>query len=106
MNDEDYIDFHEKEWDRLPQSLKLRGIAILKEVIPQNIQDDIRSMHKVDGSRWMTKSCAHFTCGMYVRNQLRKGGLTDALVPSGNLDDYYVQLIEAAVGVRPFELRR
>ena len=40
---------------------------------------------------------AHLRWGMSVRNMLRKNGFLDTHSPSGNLDDIYVQLIEAAV---------
>jgi hypothetical protein len=37
---------------------------------------------------------------MGVRNALRKYGLKDDLLPEGNWDDYYVPVVEVAVGVR------
>jgi hypothetical protein len=43
----------------------------------------------------------HMSFGMWVRNQLRMGGVKDNMVPDGNLDDYYVAMIEYALGHRP-----
>ena len=39
----------------------------------------------------------HHTFGMWVRNLLRKNGITDDMVPDGNLDDYYAQFVELAL---------
>lgn len=38
--------------------------------------------------------------GMYLRNELRNIGLTDDLLPDKNWDDYYIQVLELAIGIR------
>jgi hypothetical protein len=42
----------------------------------------------------------HFTVGMAIRNDLRENGITDDLFPDGNLDDYYVPMLEWWAGYR------
>jgi len=39
----------------------------------------------------------HFTWGMYIRNLLRKDCCLDVDLPSGNWDDVYIQVVEAAI---------
>ena len=42
----------------------------------------------------------HFGWGMGVRNKFRSHNLLDHSLPSGNWDDYYVIVVEYALGYR------
>lgn len=42
----------------------------------------------------------HFGAGMAFRNALRNAGIADHTLPSGNLDDYYVTVIERLLDER------
>ena len=52
------------------------------------------------GKRRCPEGPLHFGWGMAIRNLLRKKGFTDDKV-GGNLDDYYVALVDAAAGMNP-----
>ena len=58
----------------------------------------LRAKEKVT---WFTQDNFHFLGGgMFVRNTLRGAGLPDDLLPSKNWDDYYIPVIEIALGFR------
>lgn len=91
----------EKKYAELDPAVKARGVEIIKTHLPANdlplIANQIKHYGKV---RWVIDIHEHFGWGMHVRNLLRQHGLTDDQVPSGNLDDYYVCLVEEATGMR------
>lgn len=43
---------------------------------------------------------AHHDWGMHIRNVFRSQGFTDDNLPDNNWDDYYIQVIELALGMR------
>jgi hypothetical protein len=63
--------------------------------------EETRKLYKEDPVHWI--SPYHFTTGMAIRNLLREKVCRDDQLPSGNFDDYYVQLLEIAAGVRKYE---
>lgn len=58
------------------------------------------AIRKYGLNNWSVQNRFHFSGGMAIRNSLREFGVMDRFVPSGNLDDYYVQLIEWYLGYR------
>ena len=61
----------------------------------RQVYDEIKK-HPV-GFDWIIENEAHHGWGTAVRNLLRQHGLKDNMVGSGNLDDYYVEIVEGAV---------
>jgi len=105
-------------WGRLPTDLRRRAIAQLQEHYAPEFFADVRAAASAlgpDGAavglgEWMPWDW-HFGQGMAVRNVLR-GAIRDAELPdfpewygeladgTGNWDDYYIQCVEAAAGLR------
>ena len=77
------------------------AISALRVSLPKTVFQEIRDAYQEHGRNWIHAKLLHFGWGMMVRNLLRDHGYADKLVKTGNLDDYYVQLVEAAAGVRP-----
>jgi len=90
-----YKDEKLKEMDPL---LLDNAVKFLSRELPEDAKQEIREMHEKDPLHW--SGPYHFSWGMGVRNALRKYGLKDDLLPEGNWDDYYVPVVEVAVGVR------
>jgi len=101
MTDEEYAEFHNRKYQELPAEFKAEAIKLLKQTLTSQTQDEIRMLHTTHGAPWIHEiPMGHFGFGMGIRNLLRKNGLTDDKA-GGNLDDYYVQLLEASCGCRP-----
>ena len=72
------------------------------EYLNNNLSDDTKNQirnawNKNHNNWWVTE---HFGWGMYIRNQLRDGVCKDDELPSGNWDDYYIQMVELVCGIR------
>jgi hypothetical protein len=83
---------HRIELNKLDSDLKNSAVEYLK----QNLQNKnyIAAAIKHDPEEWWVTY--HFFWGMGVRNLLREGGFTDDVM-GGNLDDFYVGLVEEAL---------
>ncbi len=79
----------------LPEHVLRKASDVLKTEIPEDTKQEIREMIMKDPERWCVPY--HFFWGMAIRNLLRRAGLKDDLLPTGNWDDYYIQCIEEAV---------
>jgi hypothetical protein len=100
MTDEEYAQHHEQKWAELSADFKVGAIKVLADELPDDIKQEIRYLHAKHGAHWIHEiPMGHFGFGMNVRNLLRSKGFTDAKA-GGNLDDFYCQLLEAAVGAR------
>ena len=73
-------------------------VEFLKKEISDKDQEYIANEYKEKGSSWIGEG--HFGWGMHIRNQLRSAGFTDDKLPEQNWDDYYIPVVEIAVGVR------
>lgn len=75
-----------------------RGInAIRKALGPDDIYL-IKQDYENDPETWWTTH--HHGWGTGIRNYLRKHVCLDNVLPTGNWDDYYIQIIELALGLR------
>lgn len=72
-----------------------KGVAALREILDPN---EIKELHKADPKKWW--ALGHHGWGTRIRNYLRGKVCLDDELPSKNWDDYYVQLVEIACGVR------
>lgn len=88
----------------------------LKELDDKVIKDSVKCLKEsfsVNGKRWVWRRAEergeswfiehHFRMGMNIRNLLREEILSDHKLPTGNWDDYYVELVEIACGLRDIE---
>lgn len=98
MTDQEFKEYQEKRWEELPIDIKERAKVILSKGLEDHVKREIVLMYNREPLNWISPH--HHYWGMSVRNYLRKEGLTDDQVPSGNLDDYYVQCIEYTLGLR------
>lgn len=92
--------YFNKKYDELDPSVKSKGKEIANRVIDEVSKGHIELQFKKHGRHmWIHENFMHFGWGMWFRNQLRNNGLNDSLTPDGNWDDYYVSLIEDALGL-------
>lgn len=99
----EYIEFHNERYNEIPPALKNTiGYLLDTHLNEIGIRRQIVRSYMTYGGQWIHKDIqfGHFSFGMYIRNLLRKNGVKDEMFPSHNLDDYYVQLVEWAVGIR------
>lgn len=96
--DEDKQYFDEK-FNEIPQEVLEKASAFLIGYIPAGEQ--ILIIEEIKEKGLMDWAIPHHSFwGMSIRNNLREAGLTDDLLPDKNWDDYYIQVIEYALGLR------
>lgn len=81
-----------------PPEIIDKGVAYLKSLISEKDKADIRKMAADDPAEWW--ALYHHGWGTAIRNKLRHHVCLDKELPSGNWDDYYIQMVEIACGVR------
>ena len=91
---------HQQRFLELPPDLRQRAITALREMFDPSVEDDIKAEYDRSGEDWWLDANIHFHWGMSIRNFLREQGILDNQLPSSNWDDYYLQIIEAAVHIR------
>ncbi len=84
-----------KFYNELPVEKKNPAIEMLRNEIPVDDQDKMRSLAKENPTSWCVPY--HFEGGMAVRNLLRTNGFNEDYWPIWNLDDIYVFLLEDAI---------
>lgn len=75
-----------------------KAVPFLKELLGKEGAEETKRMWKEDPEFWWAGF--HHGWGTSVRNRLRKDVCKDNELPSGNWDDYYIQLVELACEVR------
>lgn len=88
----------DKDWEEVDFYVKGQAVLHLKKYLDEEVKEQIRAEMKDDPENWWIKY--HYGWGMWVRNFLRlesEANLPDYLWPSGNIDDYYVKVVEEAV---------
>lgn len=97
------------QWEMVDPDIQERAKEILRNAIQPEDVELIKEGHSKYGDEWIHHVGGHFFMGMAIRNLLRQNGLTDDLLPPveyeegqsySNWDDYYVQAVEAAIGLR------
>lgn len=96
------IAYYERNLEELSPEL-LRGcVELLKERLTDAEKDMIRQAFRIHGpGQWVMNENLHFALGLNVRNLLRQAGFGDEMLPLGNWDHYYTQVIEVALDLRP-----
>lgn len=85
----------DSEGNIIPDWIIEKGTEVILDILTFRQFVDIRKAIAKDPETWYVST--HFTGGMYVRNLLRKDCCPDTDLPSGNWDDVYTQVIEAAI---------
>lgn len=62
---------------------------------PEPMMDALRRMYEKDPDKWWVGH--HFFWGMWMRNAMRSHGYGEKELGVGNLDDYYIELVEKAI---------
>jgi hypothetical protein len=75
-----------------------KSISYLDGLLTKDTKEDVARLHKENPDTWWASF--HFGWGMRIRNLLRDNVCLDDKLPSGNWDDYYIQLVEIACGIR------
>lgn len=83
----------------LNSELKAIAVEYLKKLFTEEVKAAVRlCIAENSQGRWML---SHSAWGVFIRNQLRtEAGITDDLLPSGNWDSYFVEVVEEAVRVQ------
>lgn len=95
---EDVTIHHDKMYKELPEWIANRGIEQLISLISVEDVQKIKDEYHKDPDTWW--AAYHHGWGTNIRNFLRDKVCLDDRLPSGNWDDYYIPLVEIAVGVR------
>lgn len=100
-----YLDkqYYDNKFNEIPKDVLEKAIKIVQDEYPDEQKKEILGLIADKGLvEWALEF--HMFWGMGVRNLLRGKGLKDDLLPDQNWDDYYIQVVEAAVGARPYEV--
>lgn len=93
--------YHKQKFLEIPEDIREEGAIFLSNYIDQDIKNDILKAQQREGSQWAFPH--HHLWGMFIRNALRRAGFNDERLPDQNWDDYYIPLIEYAIGIRTQE---
>jgi len=100
LSDAEFTAFHEERFAELSNDIIIKSENAIRKALRE---EDIKEIQKaIEKSPIHWASQYHFNFGMKIRNLLRDKVCLDDKLPSGNWDDYYVYLIECAVGMRTF----
>ena len=75
-----------------------KSVEELKTILDRNEIEQIKEAHKEDPETWW--ALYHHGWGTAIRNFLRNNVCKDDELPSGNWDDYYIQVVELVCDVR------
>ncbi len=89
---------HDQYLKELPVWIIEKSIPVLKIWLGTRIIFQIRGDAESDPELWWADK--HHGWGTAVRNHLREEVCLDTELPSGNWDDYYIQLVELACEIR------
>lgn len=96
MDDKTY---YEEKLNEIPKDFLDECVDLIQKEFPQELKNDISDRIETKGLiEWAIPY--HHSWGVGVRNLLRENGLTDDKLPDENWDDYYIQVIELALGHR------
>jgi len=110
----EYNELNELAWSKLPTELRERAVNILLENFGDPFFIEVSKLIWENGLNNWIPEFWHFGQGMEVRNILRQPeiggpGIFDSELPPlpeyygreiSNWDDYYIQVLECAVGIR------
>jgi hypothetical protein len=96
--------YFDDKYKELPSEVVGKAVRIFRDYFQTDpeAEKELKALIEEHGiNNWQEAAPGfHFSGGMFMRNLLRKNGVIDDMVPDKNLDDYYMQLIEASLGFR------
>ena len=92
----------DSEGNVIPKWIVEKGVEAILEKIPLKDFLSVRQAIIDNPETWYANS--HFRWGMSMRNFFRENCCLDQYLPSGNWDDAYTQIIEAAIKKGNLEL--
>jgi hypothetical protein len=98
MDDKQYYD---EKLAEIPKEFLDKVVNFVKEDFGKDPEmiEEIKAAYEEQGPiQWAIP--AHHDWGMHIRNTFRNQGFTEDNLPDGNWDDYYIQVIELALGLR------
>lgn len=98
MNDQEFSDMLDEKYKEIPSVFLNDCVNFLKSELSDETKTSIVELYNEKGSNWIDGH--HFGWGMSIRNLLRENGFADDMLPDKNWDDYYIQVVECAIGVR------
>jgi len=98
MSEKKLYDFYTDRLNELDKKLVDKAIKAVNKFIPK--KDKKMIIEAVRKNKYNWSSPYHFQWGMWCRNQFREHVCSDNKLPTGNWDDYYVPLVELALGIR------
>jgi len=75
-----------------------KSVESLKRLFMDDLITDITEAHEKDPETWW--ALYHHGWGTNIRNYLRDNVCLDDKLPTNNWDDYYIQFVEMACGIR------
>jgi hypothetical protein len=87
-----------------PPKIVKESLVALDGILDQVTRARIKEEHKKDPKTWW--AFYHHGWGTAVRNALRDKVCLDKELPSGNWDDYYIQIIEIYLGLRELNVKK
>lgn len=81
----------------LPREIRIQAEDIIISEVGVEELFEVNKRRVKNPEGWVYEDRGHFTWGMSLRNLLRTNGLKDQLLPTGNWDDYYVEVLEDVI---------
>lgn len=98
VEDDDIIETLDDFLKDCPLWIINKSVEELKKELPLDVVQEIKNAYKKDPETWW--AFYHHGWGTSIRNFLRDKVCKDDELPSGNFDDYYIQLVELACELR------
>jgi hypothetical protein len=87
----------------LPEWVVVKSVEVLRETLSEEMKLHVYNLWKLNPEYWVTENFMHHGWGTAIRNLLREKVCLDGELPSKfGYDDYYVVLVEIAVGARQY----
>jgi hypothetical protein len=98
MNKNEFAQYLDERLAEMPNDILRGSVQFLKNEFTPELIKEIKAKYTMEGADWIAGK--HHTWGMQVRNKLREAGFKDDMLPTKNWDEYYVQVVEIACGIR------
>jgi hypothetical protein len=97
-SEQEMKNFYDNRFKDMNTDIINKAKFVILGVLSKEDIENISEAYKKNPYRWA--SAYHFGWGMSIRNLLRQNVCLDDKLPTGNWDDYYVQCVEYALGLR------
>lgn len=94
----DISHFLDKSIRELDGNIVEMGVIHINNLLDDESKQKIKEEHEKDNRTWWASH--HHGWGTSIRNSLRDNVCLDDKLPTKNWDDYYIQIVEIALGLR------